>query len=232
MANANSFPPAGTISACGPSVTLSAPAGYSPYLWSGPIGTGTNQSYYTNTSGNYSLSMGTGLCSSVKVFSLNVIPPPSTSLTVSSPTACTNGNTITLSGSPVGGTYSGTGVAGNLFVPPPVPGNYLVTYMYTSPTTSCTNTSNFSINVSVCMGVESSINSVIPVKIYPNPTHAEFIVEGNTDDLILITNELGQVIKEIKLNSSNNYSAVINHLQSGIYFVAGKNFRQKVVVTR
>lgn len=48
-------------------------------------------------------------------------------LSVSNATVC-SGTSVTLTGSPAGGSYSGTGVSGNTFIAPATAGNYTVTY--------------------------------------------------------------------------------------------------------
>lgn len=69
------------------------------------------------------------------------------------------------------------------------------------------------------------------IKLFPNPNNGEFIIQGREEDMITITNELGQIIKTIKLSRENNYSSKINGLPAGIYFAIGKSFREKIVVT-
>lgn len=232
-ANGSPITPSGVVTACGnPSVVLTAPAGYASYQWTGPAITSTAQSINTVASGNYSLSTGSGLCASVKVFSLSVVPAPSVSLTSSSTTACVSGSSLVLNGSPSGGIYSGTGVTGNVFTPPAAPGTYSVTYMYTSPTTSCSGSSSLNIAVSVCTGIESLTANNTGVKIYPNPNNGEFIIQLSAEDVVTIVNELGQIIRTIKLNTTNNYTASITNLPTGIYFVSGNHFKEKIVVTK
>jgi hypothetical protein len=51
-----------------------------------------------------------------------------------------------------------------------------------------------------------------------------------------IINNLGQVVKEISINSSNNYNASVSNLANGIYFVVGKNndqlIKTKIIVSK
>jgi large repetitive protein len=62
---------------------------------------------------------------------------------------CINSAPFTLTGAtPIGGTYSGTGVLGGVFNPSAATvGTHNITYSYTDLTTSCTNTCSFSIAV-------------------------------------------------------------------------------------
>jgi hypothetical protein len=79
--------------------------------------------------------------------------------------------------------------------------------------------------------------------VYPNPSTGSFTfilskaeAQSTTECLYSIINELGQTIQTFKLNSANNYSANIENLSNGIYFIVGFNkdqlIRQKVIVTQ
>src|SRR5437868_4240611 len=60
---------------------------------------------------------------------------------------CINAGTVALSGNPVGGTFSGTGVVGNNFDPSVSgAGTFVITYTYTDAN-GCTNSDNTSITV-------------------------------------------------------------------------------------
>jgi hypothetical protein len=56
---------------------------------------------------------------------------------------------------------------------------------------------------------------------YPNPSNGNFTIEGSTEEKLTICNELGQTVKMVSLNSSNNFTAEINGLEAGVYFVSG-----------
>ena len=74
----------------------------------------------------------------------NVTCPQSFSLSVNDPPYTLTG------GTPVGGTYSGTGVAGGKFYPSTAGiGTHTITYTYTDPTTGCSNSCTFQITVLV-----------------------------------------------------------------------------------
>jgi hypothetical protein len=72
-----------------------------------------------------------------------------------------------------------------------------------------------------------------PVKtfeLFPNPNNGTFLVRGNTQEKIQVSNELGQVIREFTLDAGNSFTAEISGLKTGIYFVNGTVTRTKVVV--
>jgi len=79
---------------------------------------------------------GTSNASSSVVVVVN--PLPNVSFTGLSSPYCTNDMTSVLTGSPVGGVFSGSGVSGNIFDPGSVAqGSYMISYTYTNPTTGC-----------------------------------------------------------------------------------------------
>lgn len=61
---------------------------------------------------------------------------------------CANALPFALSGSnPTGGTYTGSGVSGGMFNPNVGVGDHIITYSFTDPTTTCSNTCTFKITV-------------------------------------------------------------------------------------
>jgi len=81
------------------------------------------------------------------------------------------------------------------------------------------------------------------IKLYPNPNAGSFTVtlsevkgQVESEGVYSIMNELGQIVHEFNLNSSNNYTFSIDNLSNGIYFVIGFNnnqiTREKVIVTK
>lgn len=81
-------------------------------------------------------------------------------------------------------------------------------------------------------GIENTGVNEEKIKIYPNPNSGEFVIRAKEEDIITITNEIGQTLKTVKLNSENNYSATISGLANGIYFASGKKFKEKIVVMK
>ncbi len=64
---------------------------------------------------------------------------------------CVNASSVTLTGSPAGGSFSGTGISGNSFDPATagVGGPYTITYTYTDGITGCSNSSLQTVMVNV-----------------------------------------------------------------------------------
>lgn len=92
---------------------------------------------------------------------------PNVSLAAITGTQCINFTPLTLSGSPSGGSYSGTAVSGNQFSPATAgAGSFVVTYHYTDAN-SCSSSANQTIYVSNCTGIEEV--PTLAASVYPNP---------------------------------------------------------------
>ena len=92
------------------------------------------------------------------------------------------------------------------------------------------NTATFTQSVSACSSVHEFEMEGTGLLAYPNPNNGSFILKSNSDEQVIISNELGQQIKFIELNSTNNYSFQVNDLATGIYFANGKSSKFKIVI--
>lgn len=101
----------------------------------------TTSGTYTVTSVSNANCSAVGMGTAVIVFNAN----PVVSITPVS-ALCDNSPAVTLVASPVGGTFSGTGVTGNIFDPAQVSGSNTVTYNYTDANT-CSGTATTTITV-------------------------------------------------------------------------------------
>ncbi len=149
---------------------------------------------------------------------------------------CVNNTLVALAtSSPSGGTWSGTGVVGSDFDPAIAGiGTHAITYSIVG-TGSCINSTNDSIFVSGCVGLEdykANANLII----FPNPSTGSFTIKYTNDASLVLINELGQSIERLLLNVDNNYSYTFSNLNSGIYFITGiinEHFvTQKIIVTK
>ena len=72
---------------------------------------------------------------------------------------CVDGSSVTLVGSPSGGTFSGTGVTGNSFSPSTAgAGTKTITYTYTANGNGCTNSATTTIVVNALPDVNAGLN--------------------------------------------------------------------------
>lgn len=97
-----------------------------------------------SAAGTYTVVGTLGLCSATMTGSKTISISEAGSLTLTMNLAasyCASDANVTLTGTPSGGTFSGPGVANNVFKPSTLaPGSYTVVYAYTDPETSCTST--------------------------------------------------------------------------------------------
>lgn len=70
------------------------------------------------------------------------------------------------------------------------------------------------------------------ISVYPNPSNGSLTIKSLNEGTYSIINELGQTIQQFKLNNSNQFTANIENLNNGIYFIVGDSIQQKIVVIK
>jgi len=122
-------------------------------------------------------------------------------------TLCTYGSSVTLTGTPSGGTFSGSGVSGSSFDPTSVSaGTYTVTYAFTDAS-NCSAQDVATITVDACSGINEE---VLPgVLVYPNPNTGEFTLTGvevgvkyevfTAEGKLVLTNTVSSPSESVKL---------------------------------
>lgn len=204
----------------GASFTM-VPTGASSYTFSGgsavvsPVLTGLPSVVLTNT---VTGSNAQG-CTNSAVSSLTVYALPVVSVTPATANACINSGSISLTGSPSGGTYSGTHVSANSFTPAAT-GTFTPVYSYTNPTTGCSNTASTSIVVSACTGISTFAKTTAEVSIHPNPSSGEFTVEfaNGAEKQIRITDITGRTVYTTTGNQ-DKILVNISPLAAGTYYI-------------
>ncbi len=70
--------------------------------------------------------------------------------------------------------------------------------------------------------------------VYPNPSSGTFTIRSPFAGDFVIENELGQMVRQLRLNESNGYKAEVTGLTTGLYFIVGSNngevVHQKILV--
>jgi trimeric autotransporter adhesin len=136
-------------------------------------------------------------------------------------TICADDASLTLTGTPAGGTFSGPGVTGNTFDPSTLNGTVTLTYTYTDTNTLCQNSASQNIFVDPCSGVAET-GSITNANVYPNPNTGMFTLSlGYTPGdavTVEIFNSLGQVVNAFTITSDNR-NTDISMYESGIYNV-------------
>ncbi|HWY10712.1 MAG TPA: T9SS type A sorting domain-containing protein, partial [Bacteroidia bacterium] len=203
----------------GQSANLTA-SGAASYTWStGPTTASISVSPTTTTV--YNVTGANGNCIDAKSSTVTVNALPSLTLASSSGTACTSatgGVNLTLTGSPAGGVYSGPGVVGSTFTTQASAGTYTAAYSYTNVATGCMNTTNTSIIVSVCTGINVMNLLDGQILVYPNPNNGVFMLQANFEDAFDVTiyNNIGQMVKNGKGLKGNN-QIDLSGFATGIY---------------
>ena len=242
-------PQSNTTFCQGGSVTLQANTGNNyTYEWSnnGSKINGANQSAYTaNASGNYTVKVIDGACnatSSAVVVTVNSNP----SVSLASIGAFTNYSAapVTLSGTPLGGTYSGPGVSGNTFNPKQAGlGTRKITYSYTN-SNNCSGTAGTSTIVYDTLGttctnyttvtdtlvIKAKLAGLNPpnnentLKVFPNPASTHITIDNGdfakmSGYSVKITNNAGQQVFQSVINQAKFYIDLSSWSGNGLYFV-------------
>jgi hypothetical protein len=180
--------------------------GASTYAWTGGITDGVG--FIPNTTTTYTVT-GTDAngCMNTSMATVTVNPLPTVTGGASSTSVCLSDAAVTLTGSPVNGTWSGPGVSGSSFTPATAGlGASTTTYTFTDAN-SCTNTATVVITVNACTGIMEA-GSTTGISVYPSPNNGNFKIEvaANVGDLnIEITDVEGRVV----------YSSVDHNVKAG-----------------
>jgi PKD repeat protein len=218
----------------GATATLAA-SGVTTYTWNTTSNatsisvSPTSTSVYTVTGNLTGCAVGATQTATVTVNSLPVV----TMGTVSSP-LCVANAPVTLSGTPTGGTFSGTGVVGNTFDPSVSgQGTFSLLYDYMDGN-GCSATDTKTVNVSLCTGVTELTSTNI--SIYPNPARDAFNVMMDASLINNTTIELYDAIGKLVIAEKvvNVQTTIkIDALAKGIYTVRivseGKQVSQRII---
>ena len=218
----------------GATATLAA-SGVTTYTWNTSSNatsisvSPTSTSVYTVSGNLTGCAVGATQTATVTVNSLPVV----TMGTLSSP-MCVANAPVTLSGSPSGGTFSGTGVVGNTFDPSVSgQGTFSLMYDYTDGN-GCSAVDTKTVDVSLCTGITELTNTNISV--YPNPARDAINVMMDASLINNTTIELYDAIGKLVITEKvmNVHTTVsINNLAKGIYTLRilseGKQVSRRVI---
>ncbi|MFT7613893.1 MAG: PKD repeat protein, partial [Parvicellaceae bacterium] len=194
-------------------------------------------STYT-TSGTYTdvLTNGAGCDSTVTTtVTVNSNPTPTIDNASALDTLCENGNPVTILSTPVGGTFSGTGVAGNSFNPLTAgPGSHIVTYSY-SDGSGCIGQTQITVIVVDCtIGIKEE--ALEGVNLFPSPNNGQFVINGLVAGTTYkIFDEQGKLILSEAVGSASE-NVNLKNVADGLYVLrATKNGKEgciKFTVTK
>ncbi len=160
---------------------------------------------------------------------------PSVALALPVDTVCTGSSSFLLTGgTPAGGSYTGTGVLSGIFNPAALSQGSVavITYTYTDPATSCSNTATDVIFVDGCLSIgDFEMNEAITV--YPNPTTGMLTITNVKEAIqYTIVSVAGKVVDRGEISAHSN-TIDITSVQNGVYLLQiqqGQNMQTVRVV--
>lgn len=219
-----SITPPGPVNICGPGqVTLTANSTNVSYVWNT---TATTAAINVTASGTYTVTVTNAAgCTASQSATINFNPIPTVSLSLVQDTVCVNAPAFALSGgTPVGGTYTGTGVSNNIFSPLIASaGTHTIYYTYTDAN-NCSNNDSALIFVDLCLGIPMNEAGSYLI-ISPNPVANALFLRNAAGDIrsLEIWNVLGERVFTAAINTANSELTVdVSKLRSGIYFLKMK----------
>ena len=190
---------------CGGTALLDAGNIGSVYLWNNAS---TTQTITVSASGTYIVDVtDVNGCMGTDTAVVTINTSPSVTATASSSVVCVDDSTVTLTGTPTGGVWSGPGVTGSSLSPTAAGvGSHTAVYSYTD-VNGCEGNTSVIVQVDACVGlVENTLAN--GVSVYPNPNNGSFTlsVNANVADLVIkITDMQGRVV----------YASVENNVNTG-----------------
>jgi len=157
-------------------------------------------------------------CVATASVTVNVNALPTVTLHAASDSECVTATSDGLTGSPVGGTYSGTGVSGNNFNAHAAgAGTHKLFYSFTD-NNGCTNTDSVLVIVNTCTGVNEVSVLDNEIKFYPNPFSQSVNIDVSIDGPVAITmfNMLGENVGTWQMDKGLN-TINTSAIPSGVY---------------
>ena len=163
-------------------------------------------------------------CTSIYQLPVRVGDATPLTVNIASMNYCSDDAAFSLSDyvSPLGGTYSGTGVSNNNFDPSTVTiGTYPVTYTYFN-SYGCTSVDSVEILVEQCTDI-NDIDKGLAVSVYPNPNNGVFNINVSSSHIqkgtLSISDATGREVfkKELTLNAKQSIAAP--QLSKGVYTI-------------
>ncbi|MGL4599125.1 MAG: T9SS type A sorting domain-containing protein, partial [Bacteroidia bacterium] len=199
---------------CGGTILLDAGNVGSTYLWNDSSMT---QTLVVSTSGMYDVTVtDSNGCAQMDSVLITIFNQPVVTFAIASDTLCSNDANLTLNANPSGGTFTGPGVLGNTFDPSAANiGWNQINYTYID-SNGCNAFGMDSIWVDVCSGIAQS--SVTQIRVYPNPNNGIFNLNANSNGMVEIFNQLGELVFVQQITTGQQEINTSN-LATGIYIV-------------
>lgn len=162
----------------------------------------------------YAVIVSNGACNDTAYHEVFVHLLPTVDFVINTSPLCDNGSVYTLTATPSGGVFSGTGVVGNTFDPTVGVGIYPITYSV-NVSNACAASQTQTVEVMLCTGViENEINQF---SLFPNPATDEVNIKSDKEfKSILVFDFSGKLVKMIEVNSFET-SVNVSDLAKGFY---------------
>lgn len=240
----------GNISVCenssGVNYSVSPVTGATSYTWTvtgatlvSGQGTPSITVNFTNTACNLSVvAVNNSGNSNAATLTVSVNPAPVVNLILPQDTVCLNWPAFNLSGgTPLNGTYTGTGVVNTLFDPLLAgEGDHTITYTYEAGN-GCSASATDIITVDICTGIAGVTDVNNELSVYPSPGSSHCIVKipGNsTNSRLALYDQAGNQMNTFRVDTPS-FLLNLNELSDGIYLVkvttsAGIHYIKRIIV--
>ena len=159
---------------------------------------------------------------------IDVNPYPIINFSMANDTICNDGGNISLNATPIGGTFSGSGVTGSTLDPLALSGTNSVTYFY-ADSNGCADVDMVNYLVLNCADIENQNENLF--NIYPNPaTEFLFIATEQHDLQFIIYDMQGKQVRNARLNGEVGQGILntekiisVQDLIAGVYVITVYN---------
>ncbi len=212
---------------------LRTPAGngfqYEWYLDGNAVSNSDNDTLMISQGGTYTvLVTDNNNCSATSAPCLVIYSgPPAVSVTGLDTFYCVYHDRDTLTGTPIGGSFSGPGTTGpaNRYFDPSLagPGDHTITYTFTDFTSGCVNSTSVITHVDLCTSTAAD-NFLPRFTLFPNPNTGKFTVDfymNKTGPLeIYVYDITGRTVYHETIHAETGAQSIslnLSHLSGGIY---------------
>ena len=197
------------------------------FLWC-TGGTGLNEVITNSTTCDLQYTDVNG-CTGSDTINVTIYGNPTVTASSAPTSLCADDADAVLTGSPAGGSFTGTSVTGNNFDPSIGAGNYSIIYNFTD-VNGCSGADTISIQVNACVGIAE--NNAAGFSMYPNPTSGMLNFNLTETSAVEVIDVLGNVVASKQFNSGAA-QIDLSSQPNGVYFVRvnGAN-TQRVVLQK
>jgi hypothetical protein len=99
--------------------------------------------------------------------------------------------------------------------------------------TGCKHSAAYLVRVNSCTALDERETGT-GITVYPNPNAGRFTVTSEHAVALSVINAIGQEVKRITLNAGNNFTADLDNMAAGVYFLVGDEGRRaaRIVVSK